>query len=243
MGCRCRSAATGHEPEHGAQLPRGAQEGAVARRRGRRHPGARRASCGGRCAAAGRRAAADGVDGRGPARADRRAGEARAQGAGDLRSAAIGGSRADRELLGDVLGVAAMAQGARRGGDRRRDPVETAAGEVAQVDFGYVGKLYDAASGLLRKAWVFALVLAFSRRLVARIVFDQKIETWLRVRLAPPTYPAPTSPPPPRQTAPVRPAAGSDRCARTPGTSRSAASPAHLPRHGAARRNRKRPGR
>ncbi|HET9622712.1 MAG TPA: hypothetical protein VFP84_15170, partial [Kofleriaceae bacterium] len=31
-------------------------------------------------------------------------------------------------------------------------PVETAAGEVAQVDFGYVGKLYDAASGLLRKA-------------------------------------------------------------------------------------------
>jgi transposase len=62
-------------------------------------------------------------------------------------------------------------------------PVETAAGEVAQVDFGYVGKLYDAASGLLRKAWVFVLVLAFSRRIVARIVFDQKIETWLRVHV------------------------------------------------------------
>jgi transposase len=62
-------------------------------------------------------------------------------------------------------------------------PVETGPGEIAQVDFGYVGKLYDAASGMLRKAWVFVLVLAFSRRLVARIVFDQKIETWLRVHV------------------------------------------------------------
>jgi transposase len=62
-------------------------------------------------------------------------------------------------------------------------PVDTAPGEIAQVDFGYVGKLYDAASGMLRKAWVFVLVLAFSRRLVARIVFDQKIETWLRVHV------------------------------------------------------------
>ena len=62
-------------------------------------------------------------------------------------------------------------------------PVETSAGEVAQVDFGYVGKLYDAASGALRKAWVFVMVLAFSRRMVARIVFDQKIETWLRMHV------------------------------------------------------------
>jgi transposase len=62
-------------------------------------------------------------------------------------------------------------------------PVETGPGEIAQVDFGYVGKLHDAASGMLRKAWVFVLVLAFSRRLVTRIVFDQKIETWLRVHV------------------------------------------------------------
>jgi transposase len=32
----------------------------------------------------------------------------------------------------------------------------------------------------LRKAWIFVLVLAFSRLMVVRIVFDQKIETWLR---------------------------------------------------------------
>ncbi len=31
-------------------------------------------------------------------------------------------------------------------------PVETAAGEVAQVDFGYVGKLYDPEEGRMRKA-------------------------------------------------------------------------------------------
>jgi transposase len=36
---------------------------------------------------------------------------------------------------------------------------------------------------MLRKAWVFVLVLAFSRRLVTRIVFDQKTETWLRVHV------------------------------------------------------------
>ena len=37
-------------------------------------------------------------------------------------------------------------------------PVETGPGEVAQVDFGYVGKLRDAATGMLRKAWVFVMV-------------------------------------------------------------------------------------
>ena len=58
-------------------------------------------------------------------------------------------------------------------------PVETAPGELAQVDFGYVGRLYDAATRVLRKAWVFVLVLGYSRHLFCRIVFDQRIETWL----------------------------------------------------------------
>ncbi len=62
-------------------------------------------------------------------------------------------------------------------------PVDTEAGEIAQVDFGYVGKLYDAVNGILRKAWAFVMVLAFSRRMVVRIVFDQKIETWLRLHV------------------------------------------------------------
>jgi hypothetical protein len=62
-------------------------------------------------------------------------------------------------------------------------PVETAPGDVAPVDFGYVGKLYDPSCGQLRKAWVFVMVLAYSRRMVTRLVFDQKIETWLRVHV------------------------------------------------------------
>jgi hypothetical protein len=35
-------------------------------------------------------------------------------------------------------------------------------GDIAQIGFGYVGKLYDAAVGRLRKAWVFVFVLAYS---------------------------------------------------------------------------------
>lgn len=35
----------------------------------------------------------------------------------------------------------------------------------------------------MRKAWVFVLVLAHSRRMVVRIVFDQRVETWLRLHI------------------------------------------------------------
>jgi transposase len=42
-------------------------------------------------------------------------------------------------------------------------PVDTEPGEVAQVDFGYAGKLWDPATRLPRKAWVFVMVLGYSR--------------------------------------------------------------------------------
>ena len=61
--------------------------------------------------------------------------------------------------------------------------VQTAPGEIAQVDFGYVGKILDPASGQLRKTWVFALVLGYSRQMVVRLVFDQRIETWLQLHV------------------------------------------------------------
>lgn len=60
-------------------------------------------------------------------------------------------------------------------------PVETAPGEVAQVDFGYVGRLYDPSGGRTRKAWVFVMVLGYSRLMVADLVFDQKVTTWLEL--------------------------------------------------------------
>lgn len=43
-------------------------------------------------------------------------------------------------------------------------PVETGPGEVAQVDFGYVGKIYDPSAGVRRKTWAFVMTLGFSRR-------------------------------------------------------------------------------
>jgi transposase len=60
-------------------------------------------------------------------------------------------------------------------------PVETAPGEVAQVDFGYAGKRYDPIDGVLRKSWVFVMTLGFSRHKFADLVFDQKVETWQRL--------------------------------------------------------------
>jgi len=62
-------------------------------------------------------------------------------------------------------------------------PVETRPGEVAQVDFGYVGKLFDPEARVMRKAWVFVMVLGYSRHIFARVVFDQTTETWLRLHV------------------------------------------------------------
>ncbi len=39
--------------------------------------------------------------------------------------------------------------------------VDTEAGEVAQVDFGYVGKLLDPDQHVMRKAWVFVMILGY----------------------------------------------------------------------------------
>lgn len=63
-------------------------------------------------------------------------------------------------------------------------PVVSTAGEIAQVDFGYVGKLYDPEQETFRKAWVFLMVLGHSRHQFARVVFDQKVETWLELHAA-----------------------------------------------------------
>ena len=62
-------------------------------------------------------------------------------------------------------------------------PVETAPGEVAQVDFGYAGKRYDPDRGILRKSWVFVMTLGFSRRMFCALAFDQKVTTWIRLHV------------------------------------------------------------
>ncbi len=55
--------------------------------------------------------------------------------------------------------------------------VDTKPGDVAQVDFGYLGRVLDE-DGVLRKAWVFVLVLGHSRKMWAHVVFDQRATTW-----------------------------------------------------------------
>jgi transposase len=57
--------------------------------------------------------------------------------------------------------------------------VETAPGEEAQVDFGSAGRMLDPATGQLRKAWAFVMVLSFSRHQYVEFVFDQSVATWL----------------------------------------------------------------
>jgi len=46
-----------------------------------------------------------------------------------------------------------------------------------------VGKLLDPVSMKLRKAYVFVAVMGYSRLMFARLVFDQKIETWVRLHV------------------------------------------------------------
>ncbi len=62
-------------------------------------------------------------------------------------------------------------------------PVETGPGQVAQVDFGYAGYLMDPAIGQPRRAWVFVMVLGYSRHMYVEYVFDQRAETWVRLHV------------------------------------------------------------
>lgn len=57
--------------------------------------------------------------------------------------------------------------------------VHTAPGEEMQVDFGYVGQLFDPVAGRLRPAYVFVATLSYSRHQYAELVFDQKTSTWI----------------------------------------------------------------
>ena len=62
-------------------------------------------------------------------------------------------------------------------------PVETLAGEVAQVDFGYAGKVICPETHVPRRAWVFVMTLGYSRHMYAEVVFDQKAATWIALHM------------------------------------------------------------
>lgn len=62
-------------------------------------------------------------------------------------------------------------------------PVVTDPGQVAQVDFKYAGLLRDPERNCERKAWVFLMVLGHSRHMFAKVVFDQRAETWQKLHM------------------------------------------------------------
>lgn len=55
----------------------------------------------------------------------------------------------------------------------------TLPGEKAQVDFGYIGRIPDP-TGKIKKAWVFCMVLCYSRLMYCEIVFNQEVKTFIR---------------------------------------------------------------
>jgi transposase len=59
--------------------------------------------------------------------------------------------------------------------------VERKPGEEGQVDFGYAGRMIDPVTDTLRRTWAFVMTLSWSRHQYVEFVFNQKIETWLRL--------------------------------------------------------------
>lgn len=57
--------------------------------------------------------------------------------------------------------------------------IETKAGEIAQVDFGYIGRICDETTGEMVKAYIFAMVLGFSRDAYYEIVKGQDAKIWI----------------------------------------------------------------
>lgn len=55
----------------------------------------------------------------------------------------------------------------------------TTPGEVMDVDFGFLGRLWDPSQQKLRKAWVFSGRLRHSRKAYRRLVWDQNVGTFL----------------------------------------------------------------
>ena len=59
--------------------------------------------------------------------------------------------------------------------------IETLPGEESQVDFGYIGTLKI--GGKPKKAWIFVMVLSYSRYMFVKIVFAQSIKAFISCHL------------------------------------------------------------
>jgi transposase len=52
-------------------------------------------------------------------------------------------------------------------------------GEEAQIDYGYLGRMLDPATGRWRRVWAFVMVLAFSRHMFVRPTFTMDQRAWV----------------------------------------------------------------
>ncbi|MEO5341074.1 MAG: IS21 family transposase, partial [Magnetococcus sp. MYC-9] len=57
--------------------------------------------------------------------------------------------------------------------------IEVAPGTEAQVDFGFLGMLFDPVRQKSRAGWVFVMALSHNRHMFVKTVFDQSSWTWL----------------------------------------------------------------
>lgn len=66
------------------------------------------------------------------------------------------------------------------------DPImlrENIPGEIADVDYGYLGIVYDPEKKRNRKAWVFSMRLRYSRRAYRQLSFDQSSKSFLMAHI------------------------------------------------------------
>jgi len=62
-------------------------------------------------------------------------------------------------------------------------PITTLEGEEAQVDYGFVGLMFDPISNKMKKAQAFIMTLSYSRYRYVEFVFKQDIATWVQCHI------------------------------------------------------------
>jgi transposase len=93
----------------------------------------------------------------------------------------------DADFHGSLPAVKRLVARCRRDlGPRAADvvlPVVSSPGEIAQVDFKYAEYLHNPAKDAPCRAWIFIMVLAHSRHMFAKVVFDQRADTWQQLHV------------------------------------------------------------
>jgi transposase len=99
--------------------------------------------------------------------------------AGHDQTAILRALRNNHGYSGSYSSIRRFIAGLRASGPVAVVRIETPPGQAAQVDFGTVGKVWDAERKLERTAYCFVMTLCCSRHMYVRFVFDQRMPTWL----------------------------------------------------------------